>query len=268
MKLSSFPPSSGIAVQPNVRCLVGLYGSIKDSSMEDLDRLLEEDRNEQEILRYAINHEESDEVRFLVGSQSLKAQGSQITLVTLVESLDIDLKKQTFAHPDGEITSLVTLASRPDWFVSLFASYSSERPELRTGARIWRIPSSSESSLEDEGSESNFSKSPLDQNSSTLGNSLEYVATLPLDKYCSIKKITSHPSTTCSDLACIVGPPTEFPGSNAYPSLVTTSTSYLVILQAPSDSNSGDYQISTSAQLYLPPSSPNDGLRSSMKNVS
>lgn len=74
MKLSSFPPSSGVAVQPNVRCLVGLYGSLKDSSLENLNRLVEEDRDEQEILRYAISHAESDEVRFLVGSQSLKLQ--------------------------------------------------------------------------------------------------------------------------------------------------------------------------------------------------
>nr|CAH8823410.1 unnamed protein product [Trichobilharzia regenti] len=267
MKLSSFPPSSGIAVQPNVRCLAGLYGSLKDSSMEDLNRLLEEDQDEQEILRYAINHEESDEVRFLVGSQSLKPQGSQITLVTLVESLDIDLKKQIFSHPDGEIISLVTLASKPDWFISLFASYSSERPELRTGARMWRVPSSNESLLDDEENELNSPKSLLDHNSSTLNScTLEYVTTLPLDKFCGIKRITSHPSTTCSDLACIVGPPTELPGSNAYPSLITTSTtSYLVILQAPSDSNSGDYAISTSGQLYLPPSSTTDGLRSNMK---
>ncbi|VDQ01243.1 unnamed protein product [Trichobilharzia regenti] len=209
-------------IQPNVRCLAGLYGSLKDSSMEDLNRLLEEDQDEQEILRYAINHEESDEVRFLVGSQSLKPQGSQasfslITLVTLVESLDIDLKKQIFSHPDGEIISLVTLASKPDWFISLFASYSSERPELRTGARMWRVPSSNESLLDDEENELNSPKSLLDHNSSTLNScTLEYVTTLPLDKFCGIKRyvlmITSHPSTTCSDLACIVGPPTELPG--------------------------------------------------------
>lgn len=69
--------------QPNVRCLVGLYGSLKDSSFENLNRLVEEDRDEQEILRYAISHEESDEVRFLVGSQSLKPQGSQVSFTSL-----------------------------------------------------------------------------------------------------------------------------------------------------------------------------------------
>ncbi|CAH8435189.1 unnamed protein product [Schistosoma turkestanicum] len=269
MKLTSFPPSSGVAVQPNVRCLIGLYGSLKDSSFENLNRLVEEDQDEQEILRYAISHEESDEVRFLVGSQSLKPQGSQITLVTLVESLDIDLKKQTFAHPNGEVTSLVALASKPDCFISLSASYSSERPELRHSARLWRIPDLNENLLDDAKIDSNLSKSPVDyNNSSTLNNSLDYVTTLPLDKYYSIKRITSHPSSTCSDLACVVGPPIEMPGSGAYSSLMTTTTttSYLVILQAPSNSNSGDYQISTSVQLYLPPSSPSDGLRTNMKS--
>ncbi|CAH8441264.1 unnamed protein product [Schistosoma curassoni] len=268
MKLSSFPPSSGVAVQPNVRCLVGLYGSLKDSSFENLNRLVEEDRDEQEILRYAISHEESDEVRFLVGSQSLKPQGSQVTLVTLVESLDIDLKKQTFAHPNGEVTSLVTLASKPDCFISLSASYSNERPELRNSARLWRIPNLNETLLDDAMIESNLSKSPVDNNnSSTANNSLDYVTTLPLDKYHSIKRITSHPSSTCCDLACVVGPPIEMPGSAAYSSLVTTATtSYLVILKASSNSNSSDYQISTSVQLYLPPSSPSDSLRTNMKS--
>ncbi|CAH8439047.1 unnamed protein product [Schistosoma mattheei] len=268
MKLSSFAPSSGVAVQPNVRCLVGLYGSLKDSSFENLNRLVEEDRDEQEILRYAISHEESDEVRFLVGSQSLKPQGSQVTLVTLVESLDIDLKKQTFSHPNGEVTSLVTLASKPDCFISLSASYSNERPELRNSARLWRIPNLNENLLDDAMIESNLSKSPVDNNnSSTANNSLDYVTTLPLDKYHSIKRITSHPSSTCCDLACVVGPPIEIPGSAAYSSLVTTATtSYLVILQASSNSNSSDYQISTSVQLYLPPSSPSDSLRTNMKS--
>ncbi|TNN13467.1 EARP-interacting protein [Schistosoma japonicum] len=270
MKLSNFPPSSGIALQPNVRCLVGLYGSLKDSSSEDFNQLLEEDQDEQEILRYAINHDETDEVRFLVGSQSLKSQGSQITLVTLVESIDIDLKKQTFAHPHGEVTSLVLLPSKPDCFISLFTSYSNEQPELRTGARLWRISNLNENLLDDEINESDLSKSPLDHNnSSTMNNSLDYVTTLPLDKYYGIKRITSHPSTTSSDLACIVGPPVEMSGSTAYSSFVTTAaTSYLVILQAPSNSNSGDYQISTSVQLYLPPSSPSDGLRTNMKSSS
>ncbi|KAH8855464.1 EARP-interacting protein like [Schistosoma japonicum] len=229
MKLSNFPPSSGIALQPNVRCLVGLYGSLKDSSSEDFNQLLEEDQDEQEILRYAINHDETDEVRFLVGSQSLKSQDtlnssslsriskplikSQITLVTLVESIDIDLKKQTFAHPHGEVTSLVLLPSKPDCFISLFTSYSNEQPELRTGARLWRISNLNENLLDDEINESVLSKSPLDHNnSSTMNNSLDYVTTLPLDKYYGIKRITSHPSTTSSDLACIVGPPVEMSG--------------------------------------------------------
>ncbi|VDP60046.1 unnamed protein product [Schistosoma mattheei] len=261
-------PSRKQPAPPNVRCLVGLYGSLKDSSFENLNRLVEEDRDEQEILRYAISHEESDEVRFLVGSQSLKPQGSQVTLVTLVESLDIDLKKQTFSHPNGEVTSLVTLASKPDCFISLSASYSNERPELRNSARLWRIPNLNENLLDDAMIESNLSKSPVDNNnSSTANNSLDYVTTLPLDKYHSIKRITSHPSSTCCDLACVVGPPIEIPGSAAYSSLVTTATtSYLVILQASSNSNSSDYQISTSVQLYLPPSSPSDSLRTNMKS--
>lgn len=66
---------------------------------------------------------------------------------------------------------------------------SNERPELRNSARLWRIPNLNENLLDDAMIESNLSKSPVDNNnSSTANNSLDYVTTLPLDKYHSIKR--------------------------------------------------------------------------------
>ncbi|VDP89280.1 unnamed protein product [Echinostoma caproni] len=70
--------------------------------------------------------------------------------------------------------------------------------------------------------------------------------------------IASHPSTSCADLACIVGPPVGNTDSKSgYSSAAASthsSTSHLVLLQAPSPSGSGDYSVSASAQLCLPPS--------------
>ncbi|TPP57306.1 Protein tssc1 [Fasciola gigantica] len=111
--------------------------------------LLDQDEDDDDvdqagILNYALGSEDTDRVQFLVGSQSLKQNESQVTLVTLVESNSVHpthLIKQTFAHPDGEVVGLTALPAQPDWFVTTFSHYSADRPDLRTGARLWRLPS-------------------------------------------------------------------------------------------------------------------------------
>ncbi|CAL8102835.1 unnamed protein product [Calicophoron daubneyi] len=262
MSLKTFQPSFGAAVQLNVRCLVGLYGSNRDDNLDDtFSALLDQDRGENDILQYALNADDADKVSFLVGSQSLKQNASQITLVTLTESDNIQathLSKQIFAHPDGEVIGLTALAAQPDWFVSTFSTYSPDQPELRTGARVWKLPANGGSL-----SESPQTKDTLmvTENFNTYSptphsGALDYVTTLPLNNYSGIRKITAHPSTTSADLACVVGPPVNT-GSGPTAHITTPTnlaTSYLVILQAPSESGCGDYREAASAKLCLPSS--------------
>ncbi|KAA3671343.1 uncharacterized protein DEA37_0001655 [Paragonimus westermani] len=251
--LEHFQPSFGTAVHLNVRCLVGLHGSVPDDDLDEaFSAALEDAGDELDLLHYALGADETDRVQFLVGSQSLKPNASQVTLITLYESDESQpshLVKQSFVHPNGEVIGLVALAARPDWFVSVYSTYSADRPELRTGARVWRLPPAT---LAD-----GLSASPpntvsvglndaVSEPANSSSSALEYVTTLPLDRYCGIRKIVSHPSTSCADLACVVGPPVD---TSLY------ATSHLVILQAPSKSGSGDYQVACSAQLCLPPSS-------------
>ncbi|CAH8507025.1 unnamed protein product [Dicrocoelium dendriticum] len=207
METDYFQPVLGAAINPNVRCLVGLYGSQRDDGLDDaFSAILEDDTaDEPDLLSYVLNVDDTDRVRFLIGSQSLRPNGSQITLVTLFEPDDsrpVHLVKQTFSHPDGEVIGLTAIAAQPNWFVSTYSTYSTERPELRTGARIWRLPG-----LTDDGNPSDHET--FVELTESPSNGLEYVTTLPLDKYSGIRKIVAHPSGKCADLACIVGPPTD-----------------------------------------------------------
>uniref|UniRef100_A0A183BG78 TerD domain-containing protein n=1 Tax=Echinostoma caproni TaxID=27848 RepID=A0A183BG78_9TREM len=108
--------------------LVGLYGSTREDGLDEaFSALLDQERDDgvdDGILNYTLGAEDIDRVQFLVGSQSLKQSGSQVTLVTLIESNSVHpthLAKQTFAHPDGEVVSLTTLPAQPDWFVTTFS---------------------------------------------------------------------------------------------------------------------------------------------------
>lgn len=270
MNLECFQPSFGASVHLNVRCLVGLFGATKEDGLDEaFSALLDQDQDEEidhtGILNYALGSEDADRVQFLVGSQSLKQNESQVTLITLVESNSVHpthLVKQTFAHPDGEVVGLTALPAQPNWFVTTFSHYSADRPDLRTGARVWRLPSllSAASGGEAEQELGLSSTGSDDHDATQLSNTLDYVTTLPLDGFAHIRRVAASPSTNCADLACIVGPPignADSKGggsSSAATAAAHAFTSHLVLLQAPSPSGSGDYRVSASAQLCLPPS--------------
>ncbi|KAF8564674.1 hypothetical protein P879_10504 [Paragonimus westermani] len=197
--LEHFQPSFGTAVHLNVRCLVGLHGSVQDDDLDEaFSAVLEDAGDELDLLHYALGADEADRVQFLVGSQSLKPNASQVTLITLYESDESQpshLVKQAFVHPNGEVIGLVALAARPDWFVSVYSTYSADRPELRTGARVWRLPPAT---LAD-----GLSASPpntvsvglndaVSEPANSSSSALEYVTTLPLDRYCGIRNFSKR----------------------------------------------------------------------------
>ncbi|KER21240.1 hypothetical protein T265_10400 [Opisthorchis viverrini] len=257
MELESFQPSFGLAVNLNVRCLVGLHGSHKDDGLDEaFSAALDEASGDADLLQYTLELDDTDRVQFLVGSQSLKSNLSQLTLVTLLESdgsQPTHVTKQTFAHPDGEVIDLTALAAQPDWVVSTYSAYCIDQPELRSGARVWRLPSTANTSSRAADGSGEFLG--LTERTGDPTNTLEYVTTLPLDRYAGVRRIASHPSSTCADLACVVGPPRDTTSSKAgLSSSSNLATSYLTVLQAPSASGSGDYRESASAQLCLPQS--------------
>lgn len=66
---------------------------------------------------------ETDIVRFLVGTQSLKFSNNQVHLVELNEETG-NLKTQVFQHPLGEIWSLQASPTEPDVFITCYNSLS------------------------------------------------------------------------------------------------------------------------------------------------
>lgn len=66
---------------------------------------------------------ETDIVRFLVGTQSLKFNNNQVHLVELNEETG-NLKTQVFQHPTGEIWSLQASPTEPDVFITCYNSLS------------------------------------------------------------------------------------------------------------------------------------------------
>lgn len=66
-----------------MRCLVGLFGATKEDGLDEaFSALLDQDQDEEidhtGILNYALGSEDADRVQFLVGSQSLKQNESQV----------------------------------------------------------------------------------------------------------------------------------------------------------------------------------------------
>nr|CDS20980.1 protein tssc1 [Echinococcus granulosus] len=227
-----FPPmvynlqetAQGFSLPPQARCLVGLY----DFQSGPLA-------------------EQSENARFLVGCQSVTPNGSQVHLVTLEEGYScqsLHLRSQSFIHPDGEVVGLTALPAAPLLFVSVYSSISESKTELSSGARIWRLPPPPPQSLSptesEEEKEIDFADRPPEQ--------LEFVTSVPCNDFNSIKKVAAHPSETCSDLVCVLGPP--LPGTQHFSSSRTVSptSSFLAILKAAS----GDYAVNTCSQLRLP----------------
>ena len=66
---------------------------------------------------------ETDIVRFLVGTQSLKFSNNQVHLVELNEETG-NLKTQVFQHPIGEIWSLQASPTESDVFITCYNSLS------------------------------------------------------------------------------------------------------------------------------------------------
>lgn len=62
---------------------------------------------------------ETDIVRFLVGTQSLKFNNNQVHLVELNEETG-SLKTQIFHHPVGEIWSLQASPTEPNIFITCY----------------------------------------------------------------------------------------------------------------------------------------------------
>lgn len=62
---------------------------------------------------------ETDIVRFLVGTQSLKFNNNQVHLVELNEETG-SLKTQIFHHPVGEIWSLQASPTEPSIFITCY----------------------------------------------------------------------------------------------------------------------------------------------------
>lgn len=81
---------------------------------------------------------ETDIVRFLVGTQSLKFSNNQVHLVELNEETG-NLKTQVFQHPIGEIWSLQASPTESDVFITCYNSLSEEGICRMKGA-VWKFP--------------------------------------------------------------------------------------------------------------------------------
>ncbi|XP_076664921.1 EARP and GARP complex-interacting protein 1 [Andrena cerasifolii] len=81
---------------------------------------------------------ETDIVRFLVGTQSLKFSNNQVHLVELNEETG-GLKTQVFHHPVGEIWSLQASPTEPNVFITCYNTLSDDGSCQMKGA-IWKMP--------------------------------------------------------------------------------------------------------------------------------
>ncbi|VDD76406.1 unnamed protein product [Mesocestoides corti] len=227
MVYSLWEAAQSLTLSPQARCLVGLY----DSQVSPLA-------------------DQTENARFLVGCQSVKPNGSQVHLITLEDGdvcQSFCLKSQSFIHPDGEVVGLTVLPAAPLLFVSVYSSISENKTEVTSGARIWRLPPPSSPADSGDEKEIDFADQPVEQ--------LEFVSSLPCDDFSSVKKVAAHPSETCTDFACVLGPP--LPGTSHMPNGVASGrgvfpgSSFLAILKA-SSSDGNDYAIDSCVQLRLP----------------
>ncbi|KOX76307.1 Protein TSSC1 [Melipona quadrifasciata] len=81
---------------------------------------------------------ETDIVRFLVGTQSLKFNNNQVHLVELNEETG-GLKTQVFHHPIGEIWSLQASPTEPNIFITCYNTLSDDGSCQMKGA-LWKLP--------------------------------------------------------------------------------------------------------------------------------
>lgn len=81
---------------------------------------------------------ETDIVRFLVGTQSLKFNNNQVHLVELNEETG-GLKTQMFNHPVGEVWSLQASPTDPSIFITCYNTLSDDGSCQMKGA-LWQLP--------------------------------------------------------------------------------------------------------------------------------
>ena len=117
---------------------------------------------------------ETDIVRFLVGTQSLKFSNNQVHLVELNEETG-GLKTQVFHHPAGEIWSLQASPTEPNVFITCYNTLSDDGSCQMKGA-IWKMPELKEytNDVEDLKKLANIDTTPY-------GTDLKTIAYHPMD---------------------------------------------------------------------------------------
>ncbi|XP_015600749.1 EARP-interacting protein homolog isoform X2 [Cephus cinctus] len=117
---------------------------------------------------------ETDIVRFLVGTQSLKFSNNQIHLVELNEETG-SLKTQVFQHPVGEIWSLQASPTELDKFVTCYNTLNDEGICQMKGA-LWKLPN-----VKDDTNEILQLDKISDIDTTPYGNELQIIAYHPMD---------------------------------------------------------------------------------------
>lgn len=94
---------------------------------------------------------ESETIRFLVGTQSLKLANNQVHIVELHEDSGT-LSTQIFQHDAGEVWSLAASPADPNKIITCYNTLSENG--CRVLSALWRLPSADDSlTLQEEGSE-------------------------------------------------------------------------------------------------------------------
>ncbi|XP_043278436.1 EARP-interacting protein homolog [Venturia canescens] len=86
---------------------------------------------------------ETEVVRFLVGTQSLKFSNNQVHLVELNEENSNGPKTQVYRHPVGEIWGLEASPTDPSKFITAYNSLNAEGACEMRGA-LWKLPTAGE----------------------------------------------------------------------------------------------------------------------------
>ncbi|KZC14191.1 PREDICTED: protein TSSC1 [Dufourea novaeangliae] len=128
---------------------------------------------------------ETDIVRFLVGTQSLKFNNNQVHLVELHEETG-GLKTQVFHHPIGEIWSLQASPSDPNIFITCYNSLSDDGSCQMKGA-IWKLPELKEytNDVED-------LKKLADIDTTSYGTNLKTIAYHPTDSLKAVSVVDNN----------------------------------------------------------------------------
>lgn len=128
---------------------------------------------------------ETDVVRFLVGTQSLKFTNNQVHLVELNEETG-NLKTQVYQHPIGEIWSLQASPMDPDKFVTCYNTLNSEGICQMKGA-LWKLPILNESS-----NEILKLEKLADIDTTPYGNELKIIAYHPSDESKAVSVVDNN----------------------------------------------------------------------------